>query len=73
MRMGWDTYICIMLEELIKILPHLISYIRSYNIFYCLLYLMVTFLFDISLKRKLLIISSEEGTEFAEDKLSNLS
>ena len=28
---------------------------------------MVTFLFDISLKRKLLIISSEERTEFAED------
>ena len=39
---------------------------------------MVTFLFDISLKRKLLIISSEERTEFAEecklwqDKLSNM-
>lgn len=31
-------------------LPHLISNMRSYNIFYCLLYLMVTFLFDISLK-----------------------
>ena len=28
---------------------------------------MVTFLFDISLKRKLLIISCEERTEFAED------
>lgn len=39
---------------------------------------MVTFIFNISLKRKLLIISSEERTEFAEecklwqDKLSNM-
>ena len=49
-------------------LPHLISNMRSYNIFYCLLYLMVTFLFDISPKRKLLIISSKEGREFAEDR-----
>ena len=29
---------------------------------------MVTFLFDISPKRKLLIISSKEGREFAEDR-----